>query len=102
MQPPRLGGGVNFEQQDLEGFEDEEEEEEIYNQEKTQSMPISAVVPSMTVGALMSKKTAKLDRVLQMQQKGIEESINLTNSVANSNQTSSIENTRYKEKQEGR
>jgi hypothetical protein len=93
-QPPKMGG--NYEQQDLEGF-DEEEEEEIYNHERPQSHPPPSASQNQEEIS-PTKKTARLDRVFEQQQKGIEESINLSNSIQHSNPSSYQQNERYREK----
>lgn len=81
--PPKLASG-GFEQQDMEGFE-EEEEEEIYNQERQNSSPViktSEVPPT--------KQTTKLNNVFDKFHKKMEESINLTSSIPNSDPASPI------------
>lgn len=62
--PPQMKG--NFQQQDLEGFEDEEdEEEEIYNKETVSKEPVPVMQPpSKPVEAQQPQgKVTKLDRV---------------------------------------
>ena len=69
----------------MDGFE-EDEEEEIYNQERQNS---AAAIHKNQVPP--TKKTEKLDKVFEQQNKKMEESINLTSSIQNQHPSSATQ-----------